>query len=350
MSSSLTPIARNTLQRELLAWYRHNKRDLPWRRTRDPYAIWVSEIMLQQTRVAAAIPYYERFLARFPDVTSLASALESELLACWAGLGYYHRARNLQKAAREIVKAGAFPSSYKEIRSLPGVGDYTAAAIASIAFDLPHAAVDGNVIRVLSRFFEDPADIASPSGRKHFTALAAQILAPDEPGTFNQALMELGATICLPRNPQCLLCPLASGCQARSSGKQAEFPIKSRERKVVDEKRQLLWIERGDKLLVWRRPSEAALMPGFWELPEACQIGSASIGRRLGSFRHTITFHRYVFEIFEADAPEACSSCKWLSWQELERAPTSTIFKKARRIVTLARSHSSRRFTVTLSR
>jgi A/G-specific adenine glycosylase len=331
-------------QTDLLAWYGRHRRDLPWRHTRDPYAIWISEIMLQQTRVTAAIPYYERFLARFPDVTSLASAPEPELLACWAGLGYYHRARNLQKAARGIVEAAIFPANYKDIRKLPGIGDYTASAVASIAFGLPHAAVDGNVLRVLSRVFNDATDVGSNAGRKHFAMLAAGILAHNDPGTFNQAMMELGATVCLPRDPQCLLCPVSSLCGTRSSGRSPnELPVKLAVRKSVQETRRLLWIERDGKLLVWQRPANATLMPGFWELPEAGQI-DAPAGIRFGSFRHAITFHRYLFEVFEGSAPDCIGGCQWLSWQELDRAPTSTVLTKARHVV----ARHSRKFAAKL--
>lgn len=318
-------------QAALLDWYRRNRRDLPWRRTTDPYAIWVSEIMLQQTRVAAAIPYYERFLARFPDAASLARTPEPELLACWAGLGYYRRARNLQQSARLIAENGAFPATYEEIRRLPGIGDYTAAAVASIAFGLPHAAVDGNVLRVLSRVLDDPTDIASQSGRKHFGGIAAGMLARNAPGDFNQAMMELGATVCLPQEPQCLLCPVASLCRARANGHSPnDLPVKLALRKSVQETRRLLWIEHGGKLLAWQRPADAALMPGFWELPEAGQI-EASIGAKLGSFRHTITFHRYLFEVFAATA-HGEGKCRWLSEKELDGVPTSTILKKALRV------------------
>lgn len=334
-----TGFETNRFQADLLRWYARARRDLPWRRTKDPYAIWVSEIMLQQTRVAAAIPYYERFLARFPDVQSLAAAPEAELLACWAGLGYYHRARNLQKAAQSIAADGAFPSSYDGIRELPGIGDYTAAAIASIAFDLPHAAVDGNVLRVLSRVFDDSADIGSQIGRKHFAALASFVLARRAPGDFNQAMMELGATVCLPKDPQCLLCPVAGACCVRAGSRSPnDLPVKLGARKSVQETRRLLWIESDGKLLAWQRPAEATLMPGFWELPEAGQIESA-MGAKLGSFRHTITFHNYRFEIFEAETPESTGVCRWLSEAELNSLPTSTIFKKARRAVARERSH-----------
>jgi A/G-specific adenine glycosylase len=337
-------------QTNLLDWYRRQHRDLPWRHTRDPYAIWISEIMLQQTRVTAAIPYYERFLARFPDVASLASAPEPDLLACWAGLGYYHRARNLQKAARRILGAEIFPANYKDLRKLPGIGDYTAAAIASIAFGLPHAVVDGNVFRVLSRVLNDATDIASSSGKKHFAVLAASMLPRDQSGAFNQAMMELGATVCLPKDPQCLLCPVASLCRARASGRSPnELPVKLIVRKNVQETRRLLWIECDDKLLVWQRPAGATVMPGFWELPEAGQI-DASVGIRIGSFRHTITFHRYMFEVFEASASDRTGNCQWLSWKQLDRRPASTVLIKARRAVALyrAKAEHSHKFTVKL--
>ena len=210
----------------LLAWYRANHRPLPWRGTRDPYRIWVSEIMLQQTRAQAVVPYYERFLARFPTIEALAAAPEAEVLALWAGLGYYSRARNLRRAAQAI--AGAFPRDYESIRALPGIGDYTAAAIASIAFQLPYAVLDGNVLRVVARVENDASDIGNARTRERFRAIAQEWLDPADPGHFNQALMELGATVCLPRNPLCLLCPIASRCRAHAEGATAQVPVKLR--------------------------------------------------------------------------------------------------------------------------
>jgi len=184
-----------SIRTKLTRWYARTKRDLPWRRTRDPYAIWISEIMLQQTRVAAVIPYYERFLRRFPDAAALAEASEQELLAMWSGLGYYSRARNLQKAARQMVERGTFPNDYASLRELAGVGDYTAAAIASIAFGLPHAVVDGNVRRVIARVIND--------GHANPQELADRLLDQRDPARWNQAVMERGATSCLPREPLC---------------------------------------------------------------------------------------------------------------------------------------------------
>ena len=316
----------------LLAWYSEAKRDLPWRRTRDPYAIWISEIMLQQTRVSAVIPYFEKFLARFPDFAALASAPEPDLLAHWAGLGYYYRARNLQKAAQAMAAAGAFPGVYAGIAELPGVGDYTAAAVASIAFGLPHAVVDGNVYRVLSRICNDSTNIASSQARKRFALQAEELLDREHPGEFNQAMMELGATICLPKRPQCLLCPVRSLCQAQKLGTQESLPIKIKPRTNAEEIRRVLIVQEGGKLLLWQLPPSARLMPGFWELPEAEHLPNAISERQVGTFRHGITVHNYKFEVWEARA-EAEGVCRWVEESELAALPLSTVARKALRIV-----------------
>jgi len=326
------------LQTALLTWFDRNKRDLPWRRTKDPYSIWISEIMLQQTRVSAVVPFYERFLARFPDCRALAEAPEDDLLAHWAGLGYYHRARNLQKAAKELRESG-FPADYTAIRALPGIGEYTSAAIASIAFELPHASVDGNVLRVLSRLFADATDIGSGPGRKHFTKLAEALLARDRPGAFNQGMMELGATICLPKNPQCLVCPGASICRARRSGRQNAFPVKLGRMKMVEERRRLFWIQQEQRLLMWQRPQESRLMPGFWELPEEAQLPEAKASRPVGTFRHGITFHNYRFELYRADAGNLIGPCKWVPIDALEQMPVSTVVRKAQRLIAGKAAH-----------
>lgn len=317
----------------LLDWFDRQQRDLPWRHTNDPYAIWISEIMLQQTRVAAAIPFYERFLARFPSLEALAETPEADVLAHWAGLGYYYRARNLHSAAKQMKSAGGFPRCYDGIRAQPGVGDYTAAAIASIAFNLPHAAVDGNVLRVLSRVFGDGADIATASGRKHFAQVAGHLLDRNRPGAFNQAMMELGATVCLPSNPQCLLCPVSGLCRARSAGQQDVFPASSKRAKSVRETRTVYWIERDSHLLVWQRPADSRLMPGFWELPESVHLPAVSVRGELGEFRHGITFHAYTFRVVEAGSPNELGLCRWISLGALDRLPVSTILKKAHRAV-----------------
>lgn len=289
--------------------------------------------MLQQTRVAAVIPFYERFLKRFPDFRALARASESDLLLHWAGLGYYYRARNLQEAAQRMCEHGCFPSNYEGIRKMPGVGDYTSAAIASIGFNLPFAAVDGNVLRVLSRVFADPADIGSGSGRRHFAALADELLERREPGAFNQAMMELGATICLPRNPQCLLCPVVQLCKSRHRGQQNQFPVKLGRAKSVQEERVLFWIERKGQILLWQRPADSRLMPGFWELPELLQLPDVEPGEVLGEFRHSITSHNYRFSICEAEAPSDIAVCCWVGLDALGSLPVSTVFRKAQRAV-----------------
>ena len=321
-------------QDALLCWFSRHKRDLPWRRANDPYAIWVSEVMLQQTRVAAVIPYYERFLQRFPTFEELAVAPEADLLAHWAGLGYYYRARNLQKAAQVIQELGRFPASHADIRALPGIGDYTSAAVASIAYQLPHAAVDGNVLRVLSRISADGSDINSAKGRKRFARLAAALLPQQRPGDFNQAMMELGALVCLPKNPQCLVCPVSRLCRARQQGRQQEFPVKLGRAKSVPEHRLLFWIERSSELLLWQRPAHSRLMPGFWELPEKHQLPSCIPGRQLGSFRHGITFHNYRFDVHAAEPPDGIGLCQWIPLSSLSAIPVSTVVRKARRAVT----------------
>ena len=287
--------------------------------------------MLQQTRVAAVIPYYERFLEKFPDFGALAAAPEQELLACWAGLGYYYRARNMQKAAQTMAERGEFPSDYEQIRALPGVGEYTAAAVASIGFGLPHAVVDGNVYRVLSRIFNDSTNIASGPARKHFTALAETVLDRERPGTYNQALMELGATVCLPKKPQCLLCPVVSVCRARAQGTQDTLPVKVKPQKSVQEERTLFFIEGNGKILLWQRPAGSRLMPGFWELPEQEHLPEVVPGELIGSFRHGITFHDYCFQLREAAAPQEIGSCRWVAKTELWTLPLSTIAQKALR-------------------
>ena len=328
----LTSEQQLDFRRLLLAWYENAKRDLPWRRTADPYAIWISEIMLQQTRVSAVIPYFERFLARFPDAAALAAAPESELLAHWAGLGYYYRARNLQKAAQTIHAAGAFPSAYHAIEALPGVGSYTAAAVASIAFGLPHAVVDGNVYRVLSRVFDDHTNIASTKARKHFAALAGTMLDQNHPGAFNQAVMELGATVCLPKRPQCLICPVAAFCQAQAQGHQESLPVKLKLRKNAEELRRVFVVRQPGSLLLWQRSQSARLMPGFWELPEQEQLPSVIPAAKLGSFRHGITIHNYRFELWEGELPAELPRdgvCQWIDEARLPALPLSTIARKA---------------------
>jgi A/G-specific adenine glycosylase len=318
--------------RRLAEWYQRGHRDLPWRATADPYRIWVSEIMLQQTRAQAVIPYYERFLARFPTAQALASAHEDEVLALWSGLGYYSRARNLLRAARQIAEAGSFPGDYDAIRALPGVGDYTAAAVASIAFGRPHAVLDGNVLRVVARIESDPADISSPRTRERFREIAQRWLDPRDPGRFNQALMELGATVCLPKKPLCLVCPLTAECQARQQGTAAELPVKLRRVEPVEIEGVLLVVRSRGRLLLRQRDGDARRMAGFWELPATADLPEARLGRCYGTFRHTITHHRYTFTVMAASVRAPGNGFRWFRPDECLHVPLSTTARKGLRL------------------
>ena len=322
--------ARHRIGALLLAWYRQGHRDLPWRATTDPYRIWVSEIMLQQTRAQAVIPYYERFLARFPTPEALARAPEQEVLAMWAGLGYYSRARNLRKAAQVIAAAAGFPADYPGIRALPGIGDYTAAAVASIAFGLPYAVLDGNVLRVVARVENDPADIGSGRTRERFRAVAQAWLDPRQPGQFNQALMELGATVCLPRKPLCLLCPIASCCQAREQGTVAQLPVKLRKTAPVHLEGTLLVIRKGNSVLLRQREAAQSRMAGFWDLPTPEDLPRTKPAELLGEIRHTITHHHYRLAVRRARPPAAVAEpFRWWDVSELAGIPLSTAARKA---------------------
>jgi A/G-specific adenine glycosylase len=321
------------LRRRLLAWYERAHRDLPWRRTADPYSIWISEIMLQQTRAQAVIPYYHKFLARFPGVETLAAASEADVLACWSGLGYYSRARNLRQAARQIVAGGqGFPRDYESIRELAGVGDYTAAAVASIAFGLPHAVLDGNVMRVLTRLLNDSGEISSSVTRLRLRTAAAQLLDRAQPGRFNQAMMELGATLCLPRSPQCPDCPLAAECEGHRLGTATELPVKLRKQDPVKIAATLVLVARGERILLWQRPADAGRMAGFWELPELDQVPGIRCGAMLGEFRHTITHHHFTFRVALGSLARIPNGFHWVDRHRLDELPVSTIARKALRL------------------
>jgi A/G-specific adenine glycosylase len=324
--------ARRSLAQRLILWYEAGHRDLPWRKNKDPYRVWISEIMLQQTRAEAVIPYYERFLLRFPTVEALARASEEEALTAWAGLGYYSRARNLRATAKRITEAGRFPRDFDGLRALPGVGDYTAAAIASIAFGLPYAALDGNVLRVVARVENDAADIASARTRQRFRAVAQEWLDRARPGEFNQAMMELGATVCLPRKPACAQCPLRETCGARAAGTAAELPVKLRRETAVKLEGTLLIVRRGGRLLLRQREAEASRMAGFWDLPTPADLPGARVGRELGTIRHTITHHHYTLTVAIAQTRSAISGFRWFAAADMERVPLSTTVKKALRL------------------
>ncbi len=257
-----------SIAESLITWYKENKRELPWRETTDPYCIWISEIIMQQTRVAQGLEYYNRFIGRFPEVKALAEAPEDEVMKYWQGLGYYSRARNLHTAAKEIVKrwGGIFPADYEQVLSLKGVGEYTAAAICSFAWRLPYAVVDGNVYRVLSRVFDIDMPIDSSAGKKYFAGLAQELLDKKRPDLYNQAIMDFGAIRCVPKSPACIECPLADHCVAYAEGKIERLPVK--EGKTVVKPRYFNYLHihsQGKTLLSQRR--EKDIWQNLYEYP-----------------------------------------------------------------------------------
>ena len=258
-----------SFRQKLLAWYDENKRDLPWRRSKNPYHIWVSEIMLQQTRVDTVIPYYERFLDWFPTVESLANAPEERLLKAWEGLGYYSRVRNMQTAAQQIMSEfeGKFPSTYEGISSLKGIGPYTAGAISSIAFNLPQPAVDGNVMRVLARLFEVNHDIGNPSNRKIFQAMMEVLIDPNRPGDFNQALMDLGSDIEAPVNPRPEESPVKEFSAAYQHGTMDRYPIKAPKKKPIPIYLKALVVQNSQGQFLLEKNESEKLLAGFWHFP-----------------------------------------------------------------------------------
>jgi len=270
-TDTLPPSSHSVFVTALLSWYGRNKRDLPWRRTRDPYAIWVSEVMLQQTRVDTVIGYYERFMRAYPTVSALADADLGDVLAKWSGLGYYRRARLLHQGAATVRKGG-LPKTARDLELLPGIGRYTAGAIASIAHGEATPIVDGNVSRVLARWFAIEADVSGSAGQRRVWDLAGELVrtppAPDDAGAFNQALMELGATVCTPRSPRCEGCPVRHHCEARARGLQERLPIVKRKAPPVVWKRVALVAVSGARVLLGRRAG-GALMEGMWEPPMA---------------------------------------------------------------------------------
>lgn len=269
LDQSLSKIDELAFQRDLIEWFEREMRDLPWRMNQDPYRVWVSEIMLQQTRVDTVIPFYQRFMNQFPTIEALANAPEEQVLKAWEGLGYYSRARNLQSAVKEVHEQyeGKVPNTPKEIAGLKGVGPYTAGAILSIAYDIPEPAVDGNVMRVLSRILAIWDDIAKPSSRKVFEEAVRHLISKDNPSYFNQALMELGALICTPTSPSCLLCPVQEHCTAFEQGIQRELPVKTKKKssKDIDLLTVIVQNQEG-KWLVNQRPSQG-LLANLWEFP-----------------------------------------------------------------------------------
>ena len=304
----------------LLTWFDQHRRDLPWRRTSDPYRIWLSEVMLQQTRVETVLPFYNRFLERFPTVEDLAQAEVEEVLALWSGLGYYRRARQLHAAAGQIVEAGSFPSTVEGLRALPGIGAYTAAAVASIAFGVAAPVMDGNVERVLSRVLAQTEDPKAGEARGRLLAAAAGLLDAARPGDSNQALMELGATLCSPRRPKCLLCPLRSGCRAVREGDPESYPAPKVKREAERHRLLVAVVEEGSRVLLFRRPEDSTLLAGTWELPWMTRErdgipepgeppavlaerygGRWTVGPRVGGVRHGITYRDLEIDVHRAE-------------------------------------------------
>ena len=308
----------------LLLWYREHARVLPWRSEPTPYRVWISEIMLQQTRVAAVLDYYRRFLEAAPTVAHLATLPEDQLMKLWQGLGYYSRARNLQKAARQIMEehGGIFPNNYDAIHALPGIGDYTAGAISSIAFGLPVPAVDGNVLRVSARICGDADDIAAPATKKKVTHTLAQIIPVDAPGDFNQAMMELGATVCLPNgSPLCDKCPAAKFCRAYQEDRTAELPVKSGKKARRVENRTVYLLFHQNRVALRRRPDKG-LLAGLWEYPNELADGTswpdcwnltADKWDRAGTGKHIFSHIEWHMTALAAqlDSPELPEGWAW---------------------------------------
>jgi A/G-specific adenine glycosylase len=300
-------------RKRLLRWYDGQKRDLPWRKDRDPYHVWLAEIMLQQTRVAVVVEYYTRFLTRFPTVQALAAARLSSVLAAWSGLGYYRRARALHPAAKQIARDGTFPSTAGKLGTLPGVGRYTAAAIASIAFNEPVAVVDGNVERVLQR------TTGEKLAGEELWKTAQKLLSRERPGDFNQAMMELGATVCLPRQPKCLVCPVCDQCATRGELSRGQVEIRH--------KREICYaldLRPGAVFLV-HRPKSCSLMPGMWELPELPEPnGHSEIALTL---KHSVTVTDYTVRVARGPAPKSVQG-QWIRYSRLAGLPLTGLARK----------------------
>jgi len=330
----------------LLAWYDAGHRDLPWRHTKDAYRIWISEIMLQQTRAETVVSYYERFLARYPTVYELAQAPEEELLKSWEGLGYYARARSLQKAAKLIVReyGGKLPQSVEALRSLPGIGDYTAGAIASIAFGIPAAAVDGNVERVICRYDAIVDTVGTPAVRRMIAARTQSLVPHDRPGAFANAMMELGATVCTPKNPACLICPVRESCKGLALGIAHELPHKTKKKAQRVENRAVMLVFCGNRVLIVKRQEK--LLHGLFVFPDALEENGAAglcaaleakgiraaYDERIGHAKHVFTHIVWEMDVHALYAEEAVQieNGQWVTYDELESLPLPTAVKAAR--------------------
>jgi len=331
-------------QTDLLEWYGQNKRDLPWRQDQNPYKVWVSEIMLQQTQVDTVIPYFYRFMEQFPTVYDLASADEQEVLKAWEGLGYYSRARNLQNAVREVVSEynGKVPDQPKQLGELKGIGPYTRGAILSIAFNQPEPAVDGNVMRVLSRIFNIHDDISVGRTRKSFEEIVREIISEEDPSSFNQALMELGALICTPKSPMCMFCPVMEHCEAYEEGIQEQLPVKAKKAKQKKKpyKSVIIKNEKGE-VIIEKRP-ETGLLANLWQFPmipgqiktneEAEQWLNKEYGlditvdKKVGDVRHVFSHIIWEIDVYEAMTYQSVKEIKdqrlrMVSREEIDKFP-----------------------------
>lgn len=334
--------SRSWFSRAVLAWFDEGHRDLPWRTTRDPYRIWLSEVILQQTRVHQGLPYYQRFVERYPTVDRLAAAREQQVLKLWQGLGYYSRGRNLLKAARQVMNdhGGRFPDHHAGLLALKGVGDYTAAAIASIAFCEAVPVVDGNVFRVLSRVFGLATAIDGTAGRKEFRVLAASLVDPTRPGDHNQAVMELGATVCTPRKPRCGACPVRSRCVAMKEGRIEQLPVKAKKPKVRVRHFNYLLIENGNAVLFTRREGRD-IWQGLHELPvlESAaavaarelkeRVGARALERLRGPLDHVLSHQRITATLWRVK-PLATRRLKgtWVPRGRVGRLPMHRLMEK----------------------
>jgi len=337
----------------LMEWYEREFRNLPWRQSTSPYKIWISEIMLQQTQVKKVIPYYKKFLNNFPKVHDLANANLSQVLKVWEGMGYYARARNLHKAAKIVAQEydGIFPSELERVKNLPGIGPYTAAAILSISFDQNLPVLDGNVIRVLSRIFTVDLNPKSAQGKSHLLSIAQELLQPGKAGTFNQAMMELGALVCTPKSPKCSECPLANKCRAKTMNTMTSYPVQApkKERPHYDIAAGIIW--RGDEILIARRP-EKGLLGGLWEFPggklengETLQQAVAreireeldvrvSVQELVTVIKHQYTHFKITLHAFHckylSGEPKAigCVEWRWVKREGLDALPFPTANRK----------------------
>jgi len=349
MNKKTISLVRDRVISDLLPWFRTNQRKMPWRNNRTPYRVWISELMLQQTRVDQATPYFNRFIKRFPSLRSLAKASQEEVLKQWEGLGYYSRARNLHKAAQLIAteQGGRFPETYEECLALPGIGPYTAAAIGSLAFNLDLAVVDGNVIRVLARLFAYGEMTQRSVAKKQFQSLADQLLPQGSAGDYNEAMMELGATICLPKNPNCTRCPMATVCLGFKQGNPTAFPVKQPRKKVPHlVVGAAVVVGKSGKILIAQR-REKEMLGGLWEFPggkqekgetiQACiarelkeELGiEIEVGAFLVTVHHayshfTMELHTYFAKIISGKPhPIECQDFRWVELSTLRKFPYS---------------------------